>query len=109
MQTFKPSSSSQIAAAQEDLERLAAARGAAQAETAQAEAAAQQALEAGHAEVMKLRHKWDELSSCIAGLGRERDALQEEIAQEKSDWSSLHQVGAAGPSVAQQGNSPVPK
>jgi septal ring factor EnvC (AmiA/AmiB activator) len=83
---------SQVAAAQEDIERLAAARSAAAAEAEEAEAAAQQALEAGHAEVMKLRRRWDELSAQVAGLGQERDALLEQIAEDKVEWARLQQV-----------------
>jgi hypothetical protein len=82
----------QIAAAEEDVERLAAVRGTAQVEASEAETAAQQALEAGHAEVMVLRRKWDELSSQVAGLSRERDVLLDQIAEDKAEWARLQQV-----------------
>lgn len=87
-----PAVTLQIAAAEEDVERLGAVRSAAQVEAAEAEAAAQQALEAGHAEVMVLRRKWDELSSQVAGLARERDVLLDQIAEDKAEWARLQQV-----------------
>lgn len=87
----------QIAAAQEDIERLAASRSAAQSEAAEAEAAAQQALEAGHGEVMKLRRRWDELAAAVERLGGEREAVLEQIEGDKAEWARLQQVrGARG-------------
>lgn len=74
---------------------MAASRGAAQVEAAEAEAAAHQALEAGHAEVMKLRRKWDDLNNQVAALVREREALLEQIAEDKAEWVRLQQVSQA--------------
>lgn len=96
----------QIAATQEDIERLADARGVAEAQAAEAEAAAQQALEAGHAEVMKLRRKWDELSGTVAALARERDALLDATAEEKAQWARMQQVGLVVAAVGMVGAGP---
>jgi hypothetical protein len=59
----------QIAAAEEEIDRLTASKASAQAEADEADAAAQQALETGHAEVRQ------------AGLGQ-----QDNVVAESAGW-----------------------
>jgi hypothetical protein len=124
----------QIAAAEEDVDRLTSSKASAQAEADEADAAAQQALETGHAEVawgwqsvhmtrtvshgrlfccgfsglsgvsqqvavrlnavqvMKLRRRFEELSSEVSCLTQQRELLLTQMADEQAEWEKRQQV-----------------
>lgn len=86
----------QIQSCQEELEGHHATLLRARLESSEAEAAAGQALEAGHGEVMSLREVYVSLQGEVAGLGRERDALAAQLAAERDAWAARQAVGGIG-------------
>lgn len=88
--------SPQIQSCQEELEGHHATLLRARLESSEAEAAAGQALEAGHGEVMALREVYVSLQGEVAGLGRERDALAAQLAAERDAWAARQAVGGSG-------------
>ncbi len=82
----------QIASCEEQVSHLHSVRARAESEASEAEAAAQQALETGHEEVMRLRRKYDEVAAEVEGLVRQRELVLLGIQEERAEWECSQRV-----------------
>ena len=64
----------------------------ARSEAAEAESAAGRALEAGHAEVMKMRRRFQEVEKEVLGLEEQRGAMIAAFEEERNAWERQQQV-----------------
>jgi hypothetical protein len=64
----------------------------ARSEAAEAEEAAGRALEAGHAEVMKMRRRFQEVEKEVMGLEEQRGAIIAAFEDERNAWERQQQV-----------------